>query len=487
MKFMRPGISLTPASRWVRAMLVTGCLLLASCAIRPSLTTTDWHTMELGLCEDYPEETRSIEAARKDLETAHRTGARVIRIAFGWDAMESERGRYDWSFWDDFVRMAVDEFGIRLIPYVCYTPQWAALDDGEDFWRSPPRDPQDFARFMTALVGRYKHAIHSWELWNEPDNRAYWLGTREEFAALVRAGSQAVRAADPHATIVLGGIATETDFLEDLFRVDRIAPAVDVVNLHSYFETWHPDAIESLPDYVSRASEIVRDHGENEPLWMAETGYSSVGGRAVVSEVYRAHHRGEHTNESQATALARTFVLALATGELPLVAWYRINDLPTNEEVIGDDNNRHLGIRSVSGANKPSVATFAMLTRWFEQPYRILKPQVRLSNASDSSAQVHAFALRDGRQVVAAWLGTPSPSSTPSSAPQFTAESLPPDTRRARVRVTLPRTRETSMLVTDALGNPVSDDRVSRRTIGGAGELSLELRGGELIFCELPF
>jgi hypothetical protein len=58
--------------------------------------------------------------------------------------------------------MAVDEFGIKLIPYVCYTPQWAATDDGADFWRSPPRDPEDFARFMTTNVGRYKHAIHSW-------------------------------------------------------------------------------------------------------------------------------------------------------------------------------------------------------------------------------------------------------------------------------------------------------------------------------------
>lgn len=78
----------------------------------------------LGLCEDYPEETRSLSGARADLEVARASGARVLRIAFGGDAIEGARGRYDWSFWDDFVRLAVDDYGITLIPYVCYTPRW---------------------------------------------------------------------------------------------------------------------------------------------------------------------------------------------------------------------------------------------------------------------------------------------------------------------------------------------------------------------------
>jgi hypothetical protein len=462
--------------QWMRVGWLASGLLLASCTTHPPSTGADWHTMVLGLCEDYPEETRSPAAARMDLKTAQDAGARVLRIAFGWDAIEPERGRYDWSFWDDFVRMA-DEHSIKLIPYVCYTPKWAAVDQGEDFWRSPPRDPEEFARFMAVLVRRYKHAIHSWELWNEPDNRAYWLGTREQFAALVRAGSRAVRLADPQATIVLGGIAGETDFLEDLFRSDRIAPAIDVVNIHSYYETWHPDPIETLPDYVDRATEIVREHGENEPLWMAETGYSSVGGRTIVSEVYRARYRGEHTDEAQAVALARTFVTALATGELPLVAWYRINDLPATEKVIGDDNNLHLGVRTVKGHGKPALATFALLARWFSQPYRSLQPIVHHSIKSNSPVEVNAFALHDGRQIVAAWLGMPD---TPSGITEPVE-----DTRYRRVRVNLPKTRASMVHVTDAVGKPITAGRFTWRNTRSTVELDMEVRGGELLFCEL--
>jgi hypothetical protein len=413
------------------------------------------------------------------LQAARDAGAQVLRIAFGWDAMEPERGRYDWGFWDDFVRTATRDFGLRLIPYICYTPKWAARDSGENFWRSPPRDPEDFARFVEALVIRYRADIRSWELWNEPDNRAYWLGTREEFAALVKAGSRAVRRADPKATVVLGGIAGETDFLDGLFRVDRIAPSVDVVNIHSYFETWHPDPIETLPAYVARAAEIVREDGENEPLWLAETGYSSVGGRAKVSDVYRAHFRSEHTEAAQATALVRTFLLALGTGELPLIAWYRLNDLPTTEDVIGDDNNRHLGLRALNGAHKPASTAFARIARWFVQPYRILKPEVTHVGPADWPVTVRAFALRDGRHLVAAWIGGAQSDRSTSSV-----TSIPEDTRRAVVRIRLPDVRVRDMRVTDAVGAAISSAQIKRLS-GDHPHLELILRGGEALICEM--
>jgi hypothetical protein len=219
----------------------------------------------------------------------------------------------------------------------------------------------------------------------------------------------------------------------------------------------------------------------------------------MVSEVYHARHRDEHTDEAQAVALGRTFILALATGKLPLVAWYRINDLPPNEEVIGDDNNRHLGVRSVSGASKPALATFAMLTRWFHQPYRILEPTVRLVPDSASPVQVHAFALRDGRQIVAAWLGTPASPTSENQTPHISAE-LPPDMRRTNVHVSLSKTRVSVARITNAMGKPISDEgeagtaadqetplesRVTWRNVRGAVELDLQLRGGELLFCEL--
>jgi hypothetical protein len=449
-------------------------LLLAACSVGPSALQPGWRTTAIGLCEDYPEETRTIERARQDLAAAHAAGAQVLRVAFGWDTIEAVRGKYDWSFWDEFVRSAVDDYGIRLIPYVCYTPQWAATETGRDYWRSPPRDPADFGRFMDVIVRRYQDRIHSWELWNEPDNQAYWLGTPRQFAALVRAGSAAVHAADPTAQVVLGGIAGEVNFLSTLLGTEHVGPLVDVVNMHSYFETWHPSPIEHVVDYVNSVASLVRDTGGRQPLWMAETGYSSVGGRAEVSSVYRAHFRGEHTETAQAAALARTILATIATNEVSLLAWYRINDLVSGQEVIGDDNNRHLGLWRADGSAKPACSTFTYLAHLFQQPYRVLA--LPMSSARPVAVEVRAFVFRDGRRLIAAWNAMPN-------APPVAVPS--PDRRVSTIHITVPNTRARRVRVHDTLGRVVPAPEGSWRVVGTETQLNWVIRDGEVRLAEL--
>jgi hypothetical protein len=459
-----------------RATCTAVMILLVSCSGFRTANQTGWHTVSIGLCEDYPEETRSLEKADSDLTLSRNMGATVLRVAFGWDAIEPERGVYDWSFWDDFVRRATQRHELRLIPYVCYTPKWAAKDSGGNFWRSPPRDPADFGRFMAVIVARYRSQIKSWELWNEPDNSAYWLGTVEEFAALVRAGSDGVRRSNPTATVVLGGIATELKFLDALFRVQRIAPAVDVVNLHNYYETWHPDPIEQLPDYIEDAAEIVRAHGEREPLWLAEAGYSSVGTRARVSDVYNSYWRGEHTDEAQAAALARIVLLGLGTQQLSVIAWYRVNDLVVAQDIIGDDNNRHLGIRRATGEAKPAASAFRQLATLFAQPFRVTELPVEVVETAGTHPLVRAFELRDGRYVVAAWM-----SSIHQPRPRSPAEPLD-DTRRAVLRIQLP-VSVGAISVTRATGDAPIRSRANIDASRTGRGLRLELFGPELVVC----
>ena len=46
--------------------------------------------------------------------------------------------------------------------------------------------------------------------------------------------------------------------------------------------------------------------------------------------------------------------LIRSTDRVSLVTWYRINDLPAGQEVIGDVNNRHLGVVDLHGRPKPA-------------------------------------------------------------------------------------------------------------------------------------
>src|SRR5436190_610770 len=57
----------------------------------------------LGLCEDYPEESRSLEEVRRDLAVLKAAGVGVLRVSIGWDGIEPEKDHYDLAFWDAFV------------------------------------------------------------------------------------------------------------------------------------------------------------------------------------------------------------------------------------------------------------------------------------------------------------------------------------------------------------------------------------------------
>ena len=71
---------------------------------------------------------------------------------------------------------------------------------------------------MERLAARYRGRIRAWEIWNEPDNKGYWTGSVDEFAALVNISATSIRAANPEATLVLGGMA---------YGPGRILPAPD--------------------------------------------------------------------------------------------------------------------------------------------------------------------------------------------------------------------------------------------------------------------
>jgi polysaccharide biosynthesis protein PslG len=255
-----------------------------------------FYHVPIALCEDYPEESTTPEIIRNDMEMLKRSGINVLRISFGWDGIETSKGKYNWLFWDDYVKTAVDEYGITLIPYICYTPSWNSTGDTTNFWNHTPKDYDAFGDFIFALVSRYKDRIKSWELWNEPDIPEYWSGNAADLAKLTKIGAQAIRKADPKAIVVLAGLAGHTEFTRTLFRDLDISPYVDVVNCHSYYETWNGDPLETVVPYVNTLSDIIRQYGNKQSLWMAEVGYSTVRRPdGYVSNSYWATYDYEHT------------------------------------------------------------------------------------------------------------------------------------------------------------------------------------------------
>ncbi|MFL5310325.1 MAG: GH39 family glycosyl hydrolase [Myxococcales bacterium] len=374
-----------------------------------------YYAQPAGIADDYPEESTTEAKIRRDLDTARAAGVRWLRFGLGWDAVETAPGQYDFHLWDLLVQLA-PRYGIALLPYVCYTPRWLSSAP-EDFWRRPPADPGRFGRFMETAARRYAGRVPSWELWNEPDNEQYWLGTARQFADLVRAGAEGVRRGDPAARVVLGGMSKgRSPFLETLLREQRIGKVVDVVSLHGYLETWDARRAEDYPAFIGEVASLVGETAPRDDLWMAEFGYSDwrkPGGNP--SEWSYAVHDYEHTAAFQGVALLRAHALALGTGVLSLTTWYRIDDLPASEGVIGDENNKHLGVLDARGRPKPAFAALRLWSSLFDAPVRAVAAQA-------GPAVVRVFEKPSGELIVLAWL--PSARGPPGRSPDVRAETV---------------------------------------------------------------
>ncbi len=370
-----------------------------------------YHHVPIGLCEDYPEESTTKEIIRGDMEVLKRTGVHLLRIAFGWDGIQPQKGAYDWLFWDDYVKTAVDEYGITLIPYICYTPRWNSTGDTTNYWNHPPTDYEAFGTFVATIVNRYKKWIHSWELWNEPDIRGvFWSGTAEDLAKLTKIGAQAVKKTDPEALVVLAGLAVHTEFTRALFRDYGISPYVDVVNCHDYPETWNSKPVEEIVPYVDTLAAIIRQYGRGQSLWMAEVGYSSFRTpEGSVSAQTHAIYDYEHTEAYQAQHLLKSITLDLSTQKLAAIAWYRIKDLKPAEAVIGDQNNRYLGIVHLDYSSKPAEQAISFANKLFSRKLRCIDGELDVKRTACSESEIHAFQNEDGSVIIVGWLKTQVP------------------------------------------------------------------------------
>ena len=120
------------------------------------------------------------------LETAAGIGVKWTRLQASWPAIEKERGRYDWTAtdraFDATLGTASRRLSIWSAPTALYTPVIRFEDRKQaEIYGERPAPPTHNAeamaawlRFVEAAVTRYHDRIQYWEVWNEPNHRAYW-------------------------------------------------------------------------------------------------------------------------------------------------------------------------------------------------------------------------------------------------------------------------------------------------------------------------
>jgi hypothetical protein len=219
-------------------------------------------------------------------------GFNYVKGYLPWSGSEPAKGVYQWALAPDAndADNVADEAarqGLRLVLRVDTAPDWAALPGAGN---RPPANPQDFAEFMGALATHLRGRVAAYELWNEPNLAGEWGGrapSPEHFAAMVKAAYPAIKAADPGAVVVTGGLATtggdggvtaldDVEFLRRMYAAG-VGGQFDALGSHPYGfasspETRHPQGMDFQRSADHYALMVENGDGDK-AVWATEMGW----------------------------------------------------------------------------------------------------------------------------------------------------------------------------------------------------------------------
>ncbi len=183
--------------------------------------------------------------------------------------------------------------GLTLLPVVLGAPEWAAMDP--QYSISRPKDPADYANFLTDLVQRYgpngtfwnshpdipKRPIREWQIWNEPNIDFFWHAPHVAgYPALLRAARDAIKQADPGASVILAGLSNSKQSLSwrslaELYRAGA-GGLFDAVTVHPY--SLMPRNV--MRNIANVRTVMRRNRDARKPLWVTELSWPSARGKS---------------------------------------------------------------------------------------------------------------------------------------------------------------------------------------------------------------
>ena len=304
-------------------------------------------------------------------------GVQWSREEISWERLQPEKGgRFLWSGTADgfgnydsaISRQAAA--GIEVLGLLAYNPAWykgqnATVGDWIDDWYA-------FVYATVARYGRDRDQVHAWEVWNEPNLRIYGyengLYHIEDYVQVLRTAQRAIRAADPTATIVLGGVTAvwsdppsfNYDILSYLTMLGDAGgwDTFDVLAVHPYRPGapedafWRRDRFVDFDDELRDISRLL-DHYGRKPIWFTEISWSSYEG-----------FEG-HTEQEQAWLLTRLYAMTLSHPEVERIFWYNLRNTPVSFTPYED---------AASDPNHPEY-NFGLLRRTY--PLQVAEPTLR--------------------------------------------------------------------------------------------------------------
>lgn len=216
----------------------------------------------------------------------------------GWKHVEASKNSFVWTNFDLFVNTHYAA-GRDIIYVLESTPDWAVAGAavGTPSWggksNQPPDSDADWVSYVTQVATRYLGKIKYYQCFNEPESptQAFWVGTPERTAQLVKLANQTIKSIDPDAKIISPstagwhpnyatsfslGYETTLSYLSGSDGAGaRMVDWVDIVGIHLYdagSNAWNCDLVVNGP-YGIRA--LLASLEVTRPVWVDEVGVTN--------------------------------------------------------------------------------------------------------------------------------------------------------------------------------------------------------------------
>jgi murein DD-endopeptidase MepM/ murein hydrolase activator NlpD len=278
-----------------------------------------------------------------------------VKQQVNWADIEPQPGEFRWDEVDRMVE-SINEAGLNLLLTVVDSPRWTWPAGVEYEVMGPPADPADLASFVGTLAARYRGRVGAYEIWQEQNMSYAWGGSgridAKGYVDVLQAAYEAIKAADPQAQVISGGLLNTPDLTLDshFVSVERylaemydagLAGACDAVGAHLPTYNLPPDADWERyedPSALFRAPFEPRDamwsflgtaeayrrvmaaRGDTLPVWITEFGW------AVSDDPPKYwEFAGDNTPQEQAEFTLRAFEMAREWGWVEAMFLWNLN------------------------------------------------------------------------------------------------------------------------------------------------------------------
>lgn len=352
------------------------------------------------------------------------TGATWIRCNVPWKKIEptdTTPENYNWELAQRAVGANRDG-RYNMVITLEHAPEWfSGAHDGPPL---PGQSYDDLAEFMAALAERYdgdgykdgwkNPVINHFELYNEPDHQQRWGNNGAEYAEMLAVVAPAIKAANPNAKILFGGVAMDwfTDlqpgdafinpgdfvrtFVNDVFAAGG-GQHIDIMNIHQYpaFRgQWSPGGQGmGLIEKVNATRSLMGQYGiGDKPIMITESGTNSNSVPGVSA-----------TEESQSRFVVELFTQAYAAN-VEAMMWFTMFD-GENINNSGLENGLVKQPASAGAApyRKKSHAAYTVLVSQLESSQ--FQRTLSAAETGDPLMEVHQFVnLVTGKTHYVAWM-----------------------------------------------------------------------------------